>query len=78
MQVKSIHFIETIPGQPIYEMSNGDIRIPFPTGHAIVWLSFDEAVKSILDKSEANMKILMDQFNGIRLQIKNKGLEKVN
>lgn len=69
MQVKRIHFIETIPGQPVYEMEDNDIRIPFPTGNAILWLNYDEAAKAIVDKSDANMKILRDQFYGIKQQI---------
>lgn len=64
MQVKSIHFLPHIPGVPVYEMYNGDIRIPMPnkgTGQTL-FLTFDEAKTGLVDKSDKNIKFLMASF----------------
>lgn len=81
MQVEKIFFVDSIPGQPIYFMRNGEIRIPFPDGKtgAMLWITEDDAIKSLTTKSKENKKIVHDQFDGIRKQmVKSHSLNIVN
>lgn len=65
MQVKKIHFIESVPGQPIYEMENGTIRLPFPDGRtsSMLWLSEEDVLKSLTQPTAENKNIIIAQFN---------------
>jgi len=77
MQVKKIHFLDSIPGQPVYEMEDKTIRIPFPDGKtgAILWLSEQECLNCLTTKTPENKNIIVSQFTEIRkaLGLKVKG-----
>lgn len=51
MKVKSIYFIKCIPGEPVYKMTNGSLRIPMSvkgkTG--LYWISEEEVTKGVSD-----------------------------
>lgn len=69
MQVKKIHFIDTVPGLPVYEMEDGEIRIPFPNGTKTVWITEKEALFTIVKKTPANEKAITEMFKFTREQI---------
>ncbi len=50
MKVKSIHFLPQSPGQPVYEMTDGTLRIPFfdKTGK-VFWASESEMTRGVSD-----------------------------
>lgn len=68
MKVKAIFFVECVPGQPVYQMDNGDIRIPFPDGRtkAMLWITEEEAIKSLTVKNASSTKFIEDQFSAAR------------
>lgn len=67
MQVKAIHFIKQCPGKPIYQMTDGTLRLPFSqnakNGFDTYWLSEAEIVEAAftsgrLDKNNPDSKYL--------------------
>jgi hypothetical protein len=71
MQVKKIHFIETVPGKPVYEMKNGDIRLPFPDGtiNDVLWLTEAEVLISLTQKTPENEQGIKNLFKLTRERI---------
>lgn len=69
MQVKKTHFIETVPGKPVYEMNNGDIRMPFPNGADTLWLTEEEVLKSLVKKTPESQQGIKDMFKYTRDRI---------
>ena len=69
MQVKKIHFIETVPGLPVYEMEDGEVRMPFPNGTKTVWITETEALFTLVKKSPENEKGLKEMFKYTREQL---------
>ncbi len=68
MRIKAIYFSDIVPGQPIYVMEDGAIRIPFPDARtrAILWITEDEAIKSLSVKNASSVKHIEDQFSAAR------------
>ena len=68
MKVKEIHFVDSIPGQPVYVMSDNSIRIPFPDGKtkAMLWINEEEAIKSLTNPKEDNVEFVRRQFDEVR------------
>jgi hypothetical protein len=54
MKVKAIHFVPSVPGLPVYEMENGDIRMPFidiDKKNANAWWTQAEVMATVKDRS---------------------------
>jgi|GEM_PF-4529469 len=68
MKVKTVHFIDLIPGQPIYEMESGEIRVPMPDTKAgqILWLNEKQALNVLVDKSVINQEFIRQHFLNIK------------
>lgn len=86
-KVKAIWFLPGIPGQPIYEMENGEVRIPYPHNKAgmMIWCNEEEALKAVVStnikQDSEHKKFIRKQFVDIRSEIggmKKKELKAVN
>lgn len=72
MQVKEIHFVDVVPGQPIYVMINGEIRMPFPDGATkqLLWLNEADVLKSLVVRDPSNKTFISTQFDLVRKAIR--------
>jgi len=68
MKVKEVHFIDTVPGQPVYIMENGEMRLPFPSQQigGLMWLTEAEFKKAAVDQTPENLKTVLQHFENAR------------
>lgn len=70
MKVKNTHFLQSAPFQPIYEMENGDIRLPFKNSEdgSFGWFTSEEALRMFVKTREQKEHILA-LFNDVKTRI---------
>lgn len=73
-KVKNIHFLDNVPGQPIYEMENGDIRLPFPSKDGVMHMNEQEALTHMVKNTPENKESVIFMFAQAKKMIKKKFL----
>ena len=71
MRVKNTYFVELCPGLPVYEMENGDFRLPFPNFETkqMIYCTENEMLKGITDPTPERIENVKVIFQNIRLAV---------
>lgn len=78
MKVKAIHFIDAAPFQPIYELEDGRMRIPFKNSEdgTFAWFTEKEAL-NMFAKNEAQNSAIQELFKHAKISIEQSMLKKI-
>jgi hypothetical protein len=65
--------VSSVPGFPIYEMMNGDLRLPFPNGATkeMLYLTEAEVLKSSSKREPKDLSNISVIFSNVKKQILN-------
>lgn len=74
MTVRKVHFVETVPGFPIYEMENGDLRLPFPNpaNKQMMWWRESDCMAALVKPKQEDIEAIKMIFKSVRDSIKSK------